>query len=103
MAGSWTVWCGTTDERARWHWRPTRHIDLSQQGRTSTFMSRKDATMSSLLTTRHTRGTLAAFLSSALALTGAAALLGSQPSSASSHREAPQLLSDPQVDNTDVY
>src|SRR5262249_17893185 len=53
---------------------------------------------------RENRGKiLAAFVSSAVALTGAAALLGSQPSSASSHREAPQLLADPQADNTDVY
>jgi hypothetical protein len=59
--------------------------------------------MHSLLENRHTRGTLAAFLTSALAFGGAAALLGAEPGAASSHREAPQLLSDPQVDNTDVY
>jgi hypothetical protein len=59
--------------------------------------------MPSLLKNRHTRGTLAAFISSALAFGGAAAFLGAEPGAASSHREAPQLLSDPQVDNTDVY
>jgi hypothetical protein len=59
--------------------------------------------MSSLLKNRHTRGTIAAFLSSVVAFGGAAAFLGAEPGTASSHREAPQLLSDPQVDNTDVY
>jgi hypothetical protein len=52
---------------------------------------------------RTTRRTLAAFTASALAFGGAAAILGAEPGSASSHREAPQLLADPQVDNTDVY
>jgi Domain of unknown function (DUF4331) len=52
---------------------------------------------------RNTRRTLAAFTASALAFGGAAVVLGAQPGAASSHREAPQLLSDPQVDNTDVY
>jgi hypothetical protein len=63
--------------------------------------------MPSLLKERTTRGRAksitAAFAASALAFGGAAAVLGAQPGAASSHREAPQLLSDPQVDNTDVY
>lgn len=49
------------------------------------------------------RGPIAAFVASALALGGAAVLLGAQAGNASSHREAPQIVSDPQVDNTDVY
>lgn len=59
--------------------------------------------MSSLLTDRRTRGTVAAFATSALAFGGAAAMLGAQPGQASSHREAPSILADPQADNTDVY
>lgn len=59
--------------------------------------------MPSLQRYRRTRGAMAAFVSSALAFGGAAALLGAEPGIASSHREAPQILSDPQVDNTDVY
>ncbi|MBA2561030.1 MAG: DUF4331 domain-containing protein, partial [Propionibacteriales bacterium] len=59
--------------------------------------------MSSLLKSHRTRGAIAAFASSALAFGGAAALLGAESGSASSHREAPQILADPQVDNTDVY
>jgi hypothetical protein len=59
--------------------------------------------MPSLPKKRSTRGTVAAFMASAVAFGGAAAVLGAQPGSASSHREAPQLLADPQVDNTDVY
>ncbi len=59
--------------------------------------------MTSLLHHRRTRAAVAALASSALALGGAAALLGAQSSTASSHREAPLLLADPQVDNTDVY
>ncbi len=59
--------------------------------------------MTSLLRHRRTRAAIAAFASSALALGTAAALLGAESSTASSHREAPLLLSDPQVDNTDVY
>jgi len=58
--------------------------------------------MSAFLGSR-TRGAVAAFASSAVAFGGAAALLGAEASTASSHREAPQILSDPQVDNTDVY
>lgn len=54
-------------------------------------------------TKRTTRRTLAAFTASALAFGGTAAVLGAQPGAASSHREAPQLLADPQVDNTDTY
>ncbi|MBA2445141.1 MAG: DUF4331 family protein, partial [Nocardioidaceae bacterium] len=59
--------------------------------------------MSSLLTDRRTRGAVAAFTTSALAFGGAAAMLGAQPGQASSHREAPAILTDPQADNTDVY
>ncbi len=59
--------------------------------------------MSSLPLRRHLRSTTAAFTSSALAFLGAAALLGPETGTASSHREAPQLLADPQADNTDVY
>jgi hypothetical protein len=59
--------------------------------------------MSSLLKNRRTKGAVAAFASSALAFGGSVALLGADSSSASSHREAPQLLADPQADTTDVY
>ena len=59
--------------------------------------------MSSMLSSQRARGAIAAFASSAVAFGGAAALLGAETVSASSHREAPQLLSDPQADNTDVY
>jgi len=44
-----------------------------------------------------------AFASSALALGSSLVFLAPGVSSASSHREAPLLLSDPQVDHTDVY
>ncbi|MGQ0626034.1 MAG: DUF4331 domain-containing protein [Sporichthyaceae bacterium] len=52
------------------------------------------------------RGRLTA--ATAVGLTGVLAfggltLLGGQPSTASSHREAPQILGDPQADNTDTY
>ena len=43
------------------------------------------------------------FAASAVAVSGSAALLAAQVSTASSHREAPLLLSDPQADHTDVY
>ncbi len=46
---------------------------------------------------------LALLAASATTLTGGALLLGPGTSSASSHREAPQTLRDPLVDNTDVY
>jgi hypothetical protein len=59
--------------------------------------------MPSLLKNRRTRGAIAAFASSALAFGGSIALLGADSSSASSHRESPQLIADPQVDNTDLY
>jgi len=59
--------------------------------------------MSSLLTNRRSRGAVAAFASSALAFGGATAMLGAQPGQASSHREAPAILADPQAANTDVY
>ncbi len=49
------------------------------------------------------RSAVAAFAASAVAFGGSVALLGPGVSSASSHREAPQLISDPQADNTDVY
>ncbi len=59
--------------------------------------------MTSLLVPHRFRSAVAALASSALALGGAAFMLGAEPGSASSHREAPLLLADPQVDNTDVY
>lgn len=59
--------------------------------------------MNSLLFSRRTRGAVAAFASSALAFGGAAALLGAEAGTASSHRESPQLAADPQVDHTDLY
>jgi len=59
--------------------------------------------MSSLFKSRRVRATTAAFASSALAFLGAASLLGPQTGTASSHREAPQIISDPQADNTDTY
>ncbi len=59
--------------------------------------------MNSLLHNRRARGAVAAFASSALAFGGAAALLGAQSSTASSHRESPQLADDPPVDHTDLY
>ncbi len=49
------------------------------------------------------RAISAAFASSALAFGGAVALMGPEAGSASSHREAPQIVSDPQADNTDTY
>ncbi len=48
------------------------------------------------------RRALALFAATATAASGAA-LLGPSTSSASSHREAPYILNDPAVDNTDVY
>ncbi|MEJ7743846.1 MAG: DUF4331 domain-containing protein [Nocardioidaceae bacterium] len=59
--------------------------------------------MNSLLHSRRARGAVAAFASSALAFGGAAALLGAEASTASSHRESPQLADDPPVDHTDLY
>ena len=52
---------------------------------------------------RRVRGAIAAFSSSALAFGGAAALLGAEFSTASSHRESPALANDPQADHTDLY
>ena len=49
------------------------------------------------------RTAVCCFAASAVAVSGSAALLAAQVSTASSHREAPLLLSDPQADNTDVY
>lgn len=46
---------------------------------------------------------LALLTASATALTGSALLLGPGAGNASSHREAPLILKDPLVDNTDVY
>ena len=51
---------------------------------------------------RRRRG-LALLAASATALAGSALLLGPGLGVASSHREAPQILKDPLVDNTDVY
>ncbi|MBA2716606.1 MAG: DUF4331 domain-containing protein, partial [Propionibacteriales bacterium] len=59
--------------------------------------------MTSLLDSRRAKSAVAAFASSALAFGGAAALLGAENSSASSHRESPQLADDPPVDHTDLY
>ena len=58
--------------------------------------------MTSLLFPSRSRAAIAALTSSVLALGGAAVLFGAESSTASSHREAPLLLADPQVDNTDV-
>jgi len=46
---------------------------------------------------------LAALAATATTVAAAAALVGPGTSSASSHREAPLIASDPQADNTDVY
>ncbi|MBA3618664.1 MAG: DUF4331 family protein, partial [Acidothermales bacterium] len=46
---------------------------------------------------------VAAFAASLVAFGGSAGLLGASTSTASSHREAPLILNDPQADNTDVY
>ena len=56
----------------------------------------------SLSRSRRRRGA-ALLAASATTLAGSALLLGPGTSSASSHREAPQTLRDPLVDNTDVY
>ncbi len=52
---------------------------------------------------KHVRGAMCCFAASALAVTGSAALLAAEVGTASSHREAPLILNDPQADNTDVY
>ena len=49
------------------------------------------------------RTAVCCFAASAVAVSGSAAFLAAQVSTASSHRESPLLLSDPQADNTDVY
>jgi hypothetical protein len=59
--------------------------------------------MTSLLFPSRSKAAIAALASSVLALGGSAVLFGAESSNASSHREAPLLLADPQVDNTDVY
>ncbi len=59
--------------------------------------------MSSLLLHPRLRGAVAAFAASALAFGTAGVLLGAESGNASSHRESPLLLADPQADNTDVY
>ena len=46
---------------------------------------------------------LAALVAAATTVAAGAALIGPGTSSASSHREAPLIASDPQADNTDVY
>ncbi|HVM27069.1 MAG TPA: DUF4331 domain-containing protein [Mycobacteriales bacterium] len=53
-------------------------------------------------TSRRRRG-LALLAASATTLAGSALLLGPGIGTASSHREAPQILKDPLADNTDVY
>ena len=55
-----------------------------------------------LITSQRRRG-LALLAASATTLAGSALLLGPGTGVASSHREAPQILKDPLVDNTDVY
>ena len=62
----------------------------------------KGSTMNRPLPTRARRA-VAAFSAAGLALGGAAALLAPGTSGASSHREAPLVVSDPQIDNTDTY
>ncbi|MGH3326340.1 MAG: DUF4331 domain-containing protein [Streptomycetales bacterium] len=52
---------------------------------------------------RGARTAVAAFAASGLAFSGSVALLGAGTSNASSHREAPLILNDPQADNTDLY
>ncbi len=59
--------------------------------------------MSSLLLHPRLRVAVAAFAASALAFGTAGVLLGAESGNASSHRESPLLLADPQADNTDVY
>ena len=49
------------------------------------------------------RASAVALTGSALAIGGSLALLGPSVSLASSHREAPLIAGDPQVDNTDLY
>jgi len=58
--------------------------------------------MSSSRSRRRRQG-LALLAASATAFSGSALLLAPGTSSASSHREAPQTLRDPLIDNTDVY
>ncbi len=67
-----------------------------------TLMSRKAVCMAPLLRTGPCSA-VAAFAASAVAFGGSVALLGPGVSSASSHREAPQILMDPLADNTDVF
>ena len=52
---------------------------------------------------KHIRGAIACLSAAAVATTGSAALFAAEVGSASSHREAPLIANDPQVDNTDVY
>ncbi len=52
---------------------------------------------------RHVRATVACFSAAAVAVGASATLFAAQVGSASSHREAPLILSDPQADNTDTY
>ena len=52
---------------------------------------------------RPKRRAVAALLASGLAFSGSAALLAPGTGAASSHREAPLILDDPLLDNTDVY
>jgi len=52
---------------------------------------------------RRSKKAAAAFSTSLLALAASAAMLGPGTGAASSHREAPLTLADPQADNTDVY
>jgi len=59
--------------------------------------------MSSVLRHGRTRSVTAVFAASAIAFGGSLALLGAGMSTASSHREAPLIIADPQADNTDVY
>lgn len=57
----------------------------------------------SLIPRRSTRRRVLAVLTATATAAGGAALLGPGSSSASSHREAPYIITDPSADNTDTY
>ncbi len=52
---------------------------------------------------RNIRSVVACLSAGAVAVSGSAALLAAEIGAASSHREAPLIMNDPQADNTDVY
>src|SRR5687767_5751440 len=66
------------------------------------FATTRSRERSAMARTRAVRG-LAALAAAATTVAAGAALIGPGTSSASSHREAPLIASDPQADNTDVY